>query len=76
MEQEFNDNLQKELDKLPFVKHLDDGGFNDGRIYGFEIGARWAYKYLTNQECEHPWASVLGDGETQPAKCLKCGKIL
>lgn len=27
-------------------------------------------------ECEHPWASILGDGETQPTKCLKCGKIL
>ena len=27
-------------------------------------------------ECCHPWSSVLGDGETQPAKCLKCGKIL
>lgn len=28
------------------------------------------------EECEHPWSSVLGDGEMQPAKCLKCGKIL
>lgn len=28
------------------------------------------------QECDHPYASVLGDGEMQPAKCLKCGKIL
>jgi hypothetical protein len=26
--------------------------------------------------CCHPWASVLGDGEMQPAKCLKCGKSL
>ncbi len=26
--------------------------------------------------CEHPWASVIGDGEMQPAKCLKCGKYL
>lgn len=26
--------------------------------------------------CEHPFSSVLGDGEMQPAKCLKCGKIL
>lgn len=27
-------------------------------------------------ECEHPYHAVLGDGEMQPAKCLKCGKIL
>lgn len=27
-------------------------------------------------ECEHPYYSVLGDGEMQPAKCLKCGKVL
>lgn len=26
--------------------------------------------------CEHPWASVIGDGEMKPAKCLKCGKYL
>ena len=27
-------------------------------------------------ECEHPYHAVLGDGEMQPAKCLKCGKVL
>lgn len=26
--------------------------------------------------CEHPWASVMGDGEMNPVKCLKCGKYL
>lgn len=26
--------------------------------------------------CEHPWNSVIGDGEMKPAKCLKCGKYL
>lgn len=26
--------------------------------------------------CEHPWASVMRDGEMKPAKCLKCGKYL
>ena len=26
--------------------------------------------------CEHPWATVIGDGEMKPAKCLKCGKYL
>ena len=29
-----------------------------------------------SDECEHPYHSVLGDGEMQPAKCLKCGKVL
>ena len=31
---------------------------------------------LVSGECEHPYHSVLGDGEMQPAKCLKCGKVL
>lgn len=75
MEKEFEQQLQKELDRLPFIEGKDDGKFNDGRMYGFELGALWAYDYL-NKECEHPWASVLGDGEMQPAKCLKCGKVL
>jgi hypothetical protein len=26
-----------------------------------------------SEVCEHPWASVIGDGEMKPAKCLKCG---
>lgn len=29
-----------------------------------------------SKQCEHPWSDVLGDGEMQPAKCLKCGEIL
>jgi hypothetical protein len=28
-----------------------------------------------SEQCEHPWASVLGDAETA-AICLKCGKWL
>lgn len=36
-----------------------------------------ANKYIDSlAECEHPYASILGDGEMSPAKCLKCGKIL
>lgn len=31
---------------------------------------------LLSDECEHPYHSVLGDGEMQPAKCLKCGKVI
>jgi len=38
----FKELLQKELDKLPYTKHLDDGQYNDGQVAGFELGARWA----------------------------------
>ncbi len=38
----FEELLQKELDKLPYTKHLDDGQYNDGQVAGFENGARWA----------------------------------
>ena len=38
----FEELLQKELDKLPYTKHLDDGQYNDGKQAGFELGARWA----------------------------------
>jgi len=38
----FEELLQKELDKLPYTKHLDDGQYNDGQVTGFELGARWA----------------------------------
>lgn len=31
---------------------------------------------LVSGECEHPYHAVLGDGEMQPAKCLKCGKVI
>jgi len=33
-------------------------------------------QHFVSGECEHPYHSVLGDGEMQPAKCLKCGKVL
>jgi len=28
------------------------------------------------ETCVHPWSSVVGDGEMQPARCLACGKVL
>jgi hypothetical protein len=49
MEPEFEKLLQKELDKLPYTKHLDDGQYNDGQIAGFEIGARWAFRLFVEQ---------------------------
>lgn len=36
--------LKERLDELPYTKHLDDGGYNDGQVVGFEIGAEWGYK--------------------------------
>ena len=36
--------LKEKLDELPYTKHLDDGGYNDGQVVGFEIGAEWGYK--------------------------------
>lgn len=31
---------------------------------------------LVSGECEHPYHSIIGDGEMKPTKCLKCGKYL
>jgi len=36
--------LEKELAKLPYEKHLDDGQYNDGVLDGFELGAEWGYE--------------------------------
>jgi hypothetical protein len=40
----FEEALQIKLNELPYTKHLDDGQYNDGQLYGFELGARWAYE--------------------------------
>lgn len=40
--EDFEERLESELAKLPFVPHFDDGQYNDGYITGFEEGARWA----------------------------------
>lgn len=49
----FEELLQKELDKLPY-KHGDDGMYNDGKLDGFELGARWAKGLPDN----NGWISV------------------
>lgn len=46
----FEDSLKKELDTLPYTKHLDDGGYNDGQIVGFELGARWCMSKILSQK--------------------------
>ena len=35
--------LQIEIGKLPYKQGLDDGGFNDGFLQGFEQGAQWVW---------------------------------
>jgi hypothetical protein len=50
IEQNFETLLDAELNKLPYEKHLDDGGYNDGQIAGFERGARFMFdKFATEQ---------------------------
>ncbi len=39
----WQEGLKEQLDKLPYTKHLDDGGYNDGQLAGFELGAQWGY---------------------------------
>lgn len=39
----WQEELKEQLDKLPYTKHLDDGGYNDGQLAGFELGAQWGY---------------------------------
>lgn len=38
----FEEALEARLKELPYVPHLDDVGYNDGRTDGFEQGAEWA----------------------------------
>jgi len=38
----FDEALEEKLKDLPYTPHLDDVGYNDGVIDGFELGAEWA----------------------------------
>ena len=44
-----DEEIDKEMDKLPFSKHVDDGLFNDGQLMGFELGAKWMKEQILNQ---------------------------
>ena len=44
-----DDEIGKEMDKLPFSKHVDDGLYNDGQLMGFELGANWMKEQILNQ---------------------------
>jgi hypothetical protein len=45
----FDRQLQAEIDKLPYVKHLDDGMYNNGRLDGFIEGARWRHELVQSE---------------------------
>ena len=44
-----DEEIGKEMDKLPFSKHVDDGLYNDGQLMGFELGAKWLKEQILNQ---------------------------
>ena len=45
-----DEEIGKEMDKLPFSKHVDDGLYNDGQLMGFELGAKWMKEQILNQK--------------------------
>lgn len=65
----FEELLVEELKKLPYTKHLDDGQYNDGKLAGFELGARWAAKqfYVVLGTEDFPIYAKRGD------YCAVCG---
>jgi len=74
--------LQKEFEATGYTSWINSDLYPDGKIYTQEY-TQWLERQvlalrqpLVSGECEHPYHSVLGDGEMQPAKCLKCGKVL
>ncbi len=44
-----DEEIGKEMDKLPFSKHVDDGLYNDGQLMGFELGAKWIKEQILNK---------------------------
>lgn len=51
--EEFEEALDKQLDALPYTKHLDDGQYNDGQVAGFERGARWCNDFANADKKQH-----------------------
>jgi hypothetical protein len=71
----FEELLQKELDKLPYTKHLDDGQYNDGQVAGFELGARWALSlFAVSGRSEQLCGFFEADTKTSSATKCKCGR--
>src|SRR5690554_6818543 len=59
----FDEALGERIKALPYTPHLDDGGYNDGMVDGFESGANWASQSpeLINEILTkyHEWATNL-----------------
>jgi len=79
------DNMTK--DEKEFRTWLKDNyGIQDYNNYSStqaeELAIQYAHfkqnctKHVVSGICEHPWDSVIGDGEMKPAKCLKCGEYI
>lgn len=70
----------KDIKHLEWVYERMKYVHNENENYDYMIRFREILEALrqppVSGECEHPYHSVLGDGEMQPAKCLKCGKVL
>ena len=67
--------LQKEYYQQ-YGNYKGNGKYSDKYVNWLENEVLALRQPPGSGECEHPYHAVLGDGEMQPAKCLKCGKVL
>lgn len=67
------DDIWNKRSKVVEVEKLTD--LNDMFKHIRKIDILYEVIY-SEEECMHPWADVMGDGNMKPAKCLKCGKVL
>lgn len=54
---DFEKEMEAEINKLPYIKHVDDGQYNDGQLAGFELGAEWARKHIKATPSGITWES-------------------
>ena len=70
----------KDIKHLEWVYERMKYVHNENEDYDYMIRFREILEALrqaaVSGECEHPYHSIIGDGEMKPAKCLKCGKYL
>ena len=72
------DNFEQHIKRMKGLRDVYEVGTGQHNILSMLINECEAalLQPPVSSECEHPYHSVLGDGEMQPAKCLKCGKVL
>lgn len=69
--------LDKQLEKILFEVYDKGVKHEDCNLTASIENVKQALRiHDVSGMCEHPWASVMGDGEMKPAKCLKCGKYI